>query len=290
VGEQYLDLFCAGAYALCSKLMLGLSAVSMNWLFFVLATVGIIYSIYQSLLGIGQHFWIRHLVCVAIASLMVSVPIAIPLNQLDYAAPGKIEALMNTSIGGAPILTWVTDQFFRSLNRSVRIILSGGVPTVGIPGIVAQSDELMANPRILNDVQLRANLIAWKSYVLPRLLQQDPRLMNAITLNHWQTLAQNPKSSDVRFNADAQNVQNFVQMLNAISLDIVEAQQTTQVMINTSARRLGATPITADPDTGNLHIQLLTASTFAINPAVASTNSDYQTVQNTGLNLTKTMI
>ena len=105
MGEQYVDLFAAGAYAIEAKLLQALAQPSMAPIFYLLAAAGIIVSIIQSALEGATLLWLRHLVTVAVASVLILTPHRIELSDLTYAAPGTVEALFGTRTGAAPHLT-----------------------------------------------------------------------------------------------------------------------------------------------------------------------------------------
>jgi len=175
VGEQYIDLFAAGAYGLNARLLQALAAPSFGWLFYVLAASGIVASIVQSALEGGSHLWIRHLATVAVASVLIQLPQRIDLTELTYAAPGRIESVVGTRTGAAPHLTYLTERFGAAVAARLRRFLHQA-PRLAVPSVAAQVEELATDPATLSDPQLKANLWIWRQAIVPRLLAQQPAL------------------------------------------------------------------------------------------------------------------
>jgi hypothetical protein len=179
VGEQYVDLFAAGAYALEAKLLEALAQPSLAWVFYVLAATGIVVSIAESAIEGQAQLWLRHLATVAVASVLILVPHRIDLVDLTYAAPGRIEALFGIRSGAAPHLTYLLERFGATVASRLRGLLQSE-PTLIVPAIASQVDDLVSNPATLNDSQLRANLQIWRNYIVPRLLSEHPDLAVAL--------------------------------------------------------------------------------------------------------------
>jgi hypothetical protein len=195
MGEQYVDLFAAGAYALEGKLLQALAQPSVGWIFYVLAAAGIIVSVVQSALEGETQLWLRHLATVAVASVLVSMPHKIDLTALTYAAPGMIETMFGTRTGAAPHLTYIVERFGAAVAGRVRDLMHNQ-PTLAVPSIASQIEDLASDPAILDDPQLRANLQAWRDCIVPWLLSQRPDLSTSLRGANLLPALLNPAPSD----------------------------------------------------------------------------------------------
>jgi hypothetical protein len=179
MGEQYVDLFAAGAYALEARLFQALAQPSMAWIFYVLAAAGIAASIARSALEGEPLLWLRHLATVSVAGVLILMPHRIELANLTYAAPGKIEALFGTRSGAAPHLTYLVERFGAAVAARLRDLLHTQ-PSLTVPSFASQVADLTSNPAVLGDAQLKANLQAWRDCIVPRLLTGQPQLESVI--------------------------------------------------------------------------------------------------------------
>jgi hypothetical protein len=195
VGEQYVDLFAAGAYALEAKLLGAFAQPSMAWVFYVLAAAGIITSILQSTLEGTNQLWLRHLATVALASVLILMPHRIDLSDLTYAAPGTVEKLFDTRIGAAPHITYFLERFGSIVTNRVHDLMHNK-PVLSVPSIASQTYELASDPATLNDPQLKANLQAWRECIVPRLLSQNPQLAAMLRKKGLVSTLLNPAPSD----------------------------------------------------------------------------------------------
>jgi len=195
MGEQYVDLFAAGAYAIEAKLLQALAQPSMAPIFYLLAAAGIIVSIIQSALEGATLLWLRHLVTVAVASVLILTPHRIELSDLTYAAPGTVEALFGTRTGAAPHLTYLVERFGAIVAGRVRDSMHGQ-PILTVPSVASQVEALASDPATLNDAQLRANLQIWREAIVPLLLSRHPDLRAAILNANLVSSLLNPAPSD----------------------------------------------------------------------------------------------
>jgi hypothetical protein len=195
MGEQYIDLFAAGAYALDAKLLTAFAQPSMAWVFYVFAAAGIVASILQSAFEGPGQLWIRHLATVAVASFLVLMPYRIDLSDLTYAAPGTIEKLFDTRIGAAPHITYLVERF-GSVATSRAHDLIHNRPVLPVPSVASQVYELASDPATLNDVQLKANLQAWRECIVPQLLSQNPQFAATLRGRGLVSALLNPAPSD----------------------------------------------------------------------------------------------
>jgi hypothetical protein len=195
VGEQYIDLFAAGAYALEARLLQALAEPTMVWIFYVLAAAGIVVSIVQSALEGTTQLWLRHLVTVAVASVLILKPHRIELADLTYAAPGTIEELFGTRTGAAPHLTYLVERFGAIIASRLRDLMHTR-PVLAVPTVASQVDDLASDPATLSDAQVRANLQIWRDYIVPRLFIQHPELATALREANLMPALLNPAPSD----------------------------------------------------------------------------------------------
>jgi hypothetical protein len=195
MGEQYIDLFAAGAYALEAKLLQALAEPSMAWVFYVVAATGIIVSIVQSAIEGQAELWLRHLATVSVASVLILLPHRIDLAELTYAAPGRLETLFATRSGAAPHITYLVERFGTTVASQLRNFMHRQ-PTLVVPSIASQVRELTSDPAMLNDVQLKANLQIWRNCIVPRLLSEHPDLARMLREANLVPSLLNPAPSD----------------------------------------------------------------------------------------------
>jgi len=179
MGEQFIDLFAAGAYGLNARLLQALGDGSLAWMFYLLAAAGIVTSILQSASEGGSLLWLRHLATVAVASVLILMPARIELAALSYAAPGRIESVVGTRVGAAPHLTYLVERFGAAVASRLRRSISDR-PRLAVPSVASQVADLASDPASLPDVQLKANLQIWRQYIVPRLLSENPQLASRL--------------------------------------------------------------------------------------------------------------
>lgn len=203
MGEQFVDLFAAGAYGLTGRVLQALSGPSMGWLFDLLAACGIVVAILRSALEGQSTLWMRHLAAVAAASVLIALPYRFDLAPLTYAAPGRIESVVGTRTGAAPHLTYAIERFGATMSESLRRLLHDR-PRLAVPAVAAQVQQLASDPSLLADPQLKANLQAWREQVVPRLLQTHPELQARLSQQGLLEDLANPAPPDARWSgADA---------------------------------------------------------------------------------------
>ena len=198
MGEQYTDLFAAGAYALDARLLQTLADPSAAWIFYVLAGAGIIASIARSVLEGESQLWIRHLVTVGVASVLILMPQRIELANLTYAAPGAIEQLFGTRTGAAPHLTYLVERFGTVATSRLHSLMHVQ-PMFSVPAVASQVADLASDPATLSDAQLRANLQIWRACIVPRLLALHPDVADSLRQANLLPALMNPAPSDQRW-------------------------------------------------------------------------------------------
>lgn len=175
MGEQYIDLFAAGAYALVGRIFAALAQPGLSWLFYVLAAGGTVYAIFESALDQRPDAWLRHLAAVCLASFLTLMPQAIDLSQLTYGAPGQIEQLFGTRTGAAPHLTYWIERLGATAASDLRAFTHRQA-VLPVPGVAAQVDEIVSDPATINDRQVKANLQIWRRRIVPQFLRDHPDL------------------------------------------------------------------------------------------------------------------
>jgi hypothetical protein len=217
VGEQFIDLFTAGGYALVGRMYSALAQPSLSWVFYLLASAGILSSLLESAVDERPDFWLRHLLCVCLAAVLTLMPQQIDLSSLTYGAPGAVESAFGTRTGAAPHLTVWIERLGANAAVALRN-LTERQPTLAIPGIAAQVAEIASDPASLNDGQLRANLEIWRQRVVPQLLSDHPELAQQLRDARLMGALLNPRPSAPQFvGQDAANSGQAVQSLLARS-------------------------------------------------------------------------
>ena len=175
MGEQYIDLFAAGAYAVLARLYGALSAHALDWLFLVLAASGLLFAIWESAEQGWPDYWLKHLAAIALSAVLTLLPCHVDLPSLTYAAPGQIEALAGSSTGAAPPLTFAIERVGAAAAGALRQ-WTRQQAVLTVPGVSAQVGQRLADPALLNDRQLKANLEIWRQHVAAQVLNDDPTL------------------------------------------------------------------------------------------------------------------
>ena len=179
MGEQFVDLFTAGAYALVGRIDAALANPSLAWLFYLLAAAGLIAAMLQSAIAGQPIIWLRHLACLALASVLTLMPQRVDLTTLDYGAPGEVERLFGTRTGAAPHLTYWIERLGANATVNLRALTHQG-PTFVVPGVAAQVDAITHDAALLDEPQLKANEIIWRQDLVPQILHDDPALAQRI--------------------------------------------------------------------------------------------------------------
>jgi hypothetical protein len=179
MGEQLIDLFTAGAYALAGRVYGALANPSLAWLFYLLAAGGIVFAIIESALEQRPDFWLRHLMAVSLAAVLTLAPRSIDISMLTYAAPGLVEKMFDTHFGAAPHLTYWIERLGAAAATGLRN-LTHQQTCLAVPGVAAQVAEIAADTATINDPQLKANLEIWRRRIVPQMLIQDPDLAQQV--------------------------------------------------------------------------------------------------------------
>jgi len=288
VGEQYIDLFAAGAYALEGKLLQGLAQPSMSWVFYLLAAGGIIASIVQSALEGQMQLWLRHMATVAVASVLILIPHRIELIDLTYAAPGKIEALFGTRTGAAPHLTYFIERFGTVVARRVRDLMHDH-PVLSVPGVASQVEDLVSSPGTLNDAQLKANLQTWRDAIVPRLLSEHPDLGATLRGRHLVPMLLNPAFVDeswvgAEISRDTASVRT---LLASSGFDLASAVADESALLRKITDVAGADPWVAS--NGSVRIRLALEPPPITDPPPSGSPAYYDAVMR-GTELAQSMI
>ncbi len=251
VGEQYIDLFTAGAYALAGRLYAAVADPSLAWIFYLLATAGIVFAIVQSALDRRPEFWLHHLAAVGVAAVLTLVPQRIDLSTLTYGAPGQVETLFGTRTGAAPHVTYWIERLGATAASALRSLTRRPAYLV-VPGVAAQVADIASDPAILNDPQLKANLAIWRRRIVPQLLAQSPGLAEQVRAAGLDGALRNPAPDASGFIGDdaAAKARAVRRLLAADSTSLGAMVRDQSPLLNQLADDAGAEPWRSD-ETGN---------------------------------------
>ena len=243
MGEQFIDLFTAGAYALVARMYLALASPSLSWLFLVLAAGGILFSLMESAFEQRPDLWLRHLIAVALGAVLTLMPQQVDLTALTYGAPGRIEAIFGTHSGAAPHLTYWIERLGSAAAVSLRS-LTHQQAVFTVPGVAAQVDEIASDPATVNDAQLKANLEIWRRRVLPQILQAYPDFADRIRAAQLDSALRNPTpDAPAIVGPGAAAKSRAVQAALAdANIDLPTMLKLEAPMLNEIASNAGATP------------------------------------------------
>jgi hypothetical protein len=275
MGEQYTDLFAAGAYAINEKLLAALAQPSAAWIFYVLTAAGIVVSLMQNAPGGAAQTWVRHLATVAVASILILIPHRFELADLAYASPGTLENLLNTKTGAAPHLTYWVERFGAIVARQVHELMRSQ-PTFVVPSVVAQVFELTSDPTTLSDPQLRANLQIWRECIAPRLLNQDSDLAAGVRGAHLTSALLNPAPSDSTWVGPLISSRAVAvrRLLAASRVDFIATVADESTLIQEIIERYGAAPWVVGDSSVRLRIALARAPTLTPAPSASFAYTD----------------
>ncbi len=252
MGEQFVDLFTAGAYALVGRIDAALANPSLAWLFYLLAAAGLIAAMLQSAIAGQPIIWLRHLACLALASVLTLVPQRVDLTTLDYGAPGEVERLFGTSTGAAPHLTYWIERL--GANAAVSLhALTHQSPAFVVPGVTAQVDAIAHDAALLDEPQLKANEIIWRHDIVPQILHDNPALASRIAASGLLPTLLAPAPNVPQFigteaAAEAQAVRTA---LGAAGIDLGTLLRAQAPLINQTTNDAGAQPWTIPAAPGN---------------------------------------
>jgi hypothetical protein len=242
VGEQFIDLFTAGAYALVGRMFAALSSPSFSWLFYALAASGIVYALLESALEQRPDLWLRHLVAVGFASVLTLVPHPVDLAQLTYGAPGQVERIFGTHVGAAPHLTYWIERLGAAAATGLHG-LTQSRPILAVPGVASQVDEIASDPASLNDPQLKANLEIWRRLLAPQLLRDHPDLAAQLRAAGLTAALLNPAPQAPQFvgKVGADRARQVQSILAGAGVDLRPLLQAQAPLLNQIAADAGAT-------------------------------------------------
>jgi len=281
MGEQYIDLFTAGAYALSARLYGALSQPALAWLFYVLAAAGIIHAILQAAVLQRPELWLRHLAAVCLAAVLTAMPQSVNLATLTYGAPGQVEAIFGTSTGAAPHLTYWIERLGASAATALRA-LTHQQPSLAVPGVAAQVADIAADPALLNDAQLKANLEIWRRRLVPQMLRDNPTLAQNVHAAGLDEALLNPRPAAAQFvgSAAAGAALSVRGLLAGSRVELASLVQRQSALINQIADDAGAQtwstgggatsdPLAGAPDSGANRLTLPLVQSAAAAAAMA---------------------
>jgi hypothetical protein len=241
VGEQFIDLFAAGAYALCARMFAALAAPSLAWLFYFLAAMGMIFALIESAVEQRPDLWLRHLCAVCLASVLTLMPQSIDLTQLTYGAPGKVEQLFGSRVGAAPHLTYWLERLGATAATSLRQ-LTHRQPVLAVPGVAAQVDDIASDPVTVNDPQVKANLEIWRRRLVPQILRDHPDLAAELDASGLTQTLLDPTPAAPEFvgAAAAQRAQAVRAALAGAGIDLPALISAQAPLLNQITRNAGA--------------------------------------------------
>jgi hypothetical protein len=290
MGEQFIDLFAAGAYGLTGRLLAALSDPSMSWLFELLAASGIAIAIMQSAVQGQSTLWLRHLAAVALASVLIAMPQRFDLAPLTYAAPGRVESVVGTRTGAAPHLTYAIERFGAALSEQLRRLLHNQ-PRLAVPSVAAQVAQLASDPGMLSDPQLKANLQAWREQVVPRLLQLQPALRDQLSQQGLLADLLNPAPPDARWSdASAMHRSTVVRIALAQSgVDLPQLAADIAPLQRDLADAAGAEPWTVDAAAASVRLRFASKPAPTPDPPIDG-SPDYTDAVSRGTALSQQML
>jgi hypothetical protein len=243
MGEQFIDLFTAGAYALCARVFAALAAPSLAWLFYLLATIGLVFALVESAVEQRPGLWLRHLAAVSVSAVLTLVPQSIDLLELTYAAPGRVEQLFGTRVGAAPQITYWIERLGATAAASLRSLMHRQ-PALTVPGVAAQVADIASDPAILNDPQVKSNLEIWRRRVVPQILRDHPDLADQLQSADLTDALLNPAPgvADLVGARYADRAQAVRAALAGASIDLKATVQAQSALINQIAQDAGAAP------------------------------------------------
>jgi len=241
MGEQFVDLFTAGAYALVGRLYAAFANAKFGWIFYLLASAGIVFAIIQSAIERRPDFWLRHMAAVCLAAVLTLSPRSVDITELTYAAPGEIEKIFGTHFGAAPHLTYWIERLGASVAVALRSLTHQG-PSLAIPGVAAQVADIAADPASVNDRQLKANLEIWRRRIVPQMLAENAALAQQVQDEGLGAALLNPMPQAAQFvgAAAAARAASVEAMLSAANISLSRMVLAQSALVNQIARDAGA--------------------------------------------------
>ncbi len=243
MGEQFIDLFAAGAYALDARIFAALSQPGLAWLFYLLAATGMIAALLESALLQQPDRWLRHFATVAVASVLLLMPQRVDLAPLTYGAPGKVETLFGTRTGAAPHLTYLIERLGAVVAGSLRSLVEQR-PTLIVPGVAEQVAQIAGDPASVADPQLKANLEIWRRRIVPQILRENPSLQQQLQSGGLLPALLNPAPDAPQFIGEHSAAQRraVAAALGATNIDLGKMVGQQDALIRSIAQQARAAP------------------------------------------------
>lgn len=241
MGEQYIDLFTAGAYALCGRIYAALAGSSLAWLFYTLAAIGLLFAMLESAIERRPDLWLRHLAAISLSAVLTLLPQSIDLTELTYGAPGQVETLFGTRTGAAPHLTYWIERLGATTAVALSSLLNSK-PVLEVPGVTAQVANIASDPASLNDNQVKANLEIWRRRIVPEVLHEHPGLAAQIDAAGLSAALLDPTPAAPQFvgAAAARRAAAVRAMLVSAAIDLPGLLQAQSPMLNSITQAAGA--------------------------------------------------
>jgi hypothetical protein len=242
MGEQFIDLFTAGAYALAGRIYTAVGNPALSWLFYLLATAGVVFAILEGALEQRPDLWLRHLAAVCLAAVLTLMPRTIDLTTLTYGAPGVVEKLFNTHVGAAPHLTYWIERLGANAATGLRA-LTHQQAFLAVPGVAAQVADVASDPASVSDAQLKANLEIWRRRIVPQLLDGNSDLAQQVQASGLGSALLNPIPIAPQFvgTAAAERARSVEELLANGQVNLVSVIASQSTLINQITHDAGAT-------------------------------------------------
>ena len=241
MSQGLIDFFAAVGMTFSKFLVIGLQQ-NATWFWLCLAGVGILMSI--AMVGLEQEdpiLVVKHALSVLLSAILLFGYMRVDTAEYSYLAKGRLEAETKTSAGAAIVPTYLTFLVGRGFASSVHNILGRGESNP-VPNFIASVDVLTHDPSVLDDDQLKANLVIWNQVVAPYLLRRDPQLERDLIDSGAVAEFMVPIPAAAQYVGDAgERAAKVRDILAKQSVTVGEAICTLGTIIDTEASRLGAT-------------------------------------------------
>ena len=198
-------------WASARVLLDGLATGSASWLFPVLACVSGFWALVRPFTEGDAYALPRHVGAMALAALLLHVPVRVELGALGNA-PGGGYTAVDPGKGAAPLPTWLVDRIGSALETSVRQMLIGSDRQV-LPMLSDALRDAAADRSAFQDDQVAVNVASWRT-LAGSLLAADRRLAAAIDAEGLGDRLLSPAMTQAAWSgAEAVRAQRVVELL-----------------------------------------------------------------------------